>query len=268
MKTLKIITDFLIWPFTIVFQLIKRTLSTVLFFFSAWYSIIVFSVFNRVSIVGRKNIPRTTKVLYVANHETFIDSFLIGLAIMNIQDFIFNYRRIPWNAAASEFFFNNSLKKFLFSLLKCRPTIRKTTSRSSLEKSVKEMAAILTKENLVLFFEGGRTRTGEINDCKPGVPLIIRLADPIVIPIFLDGVEPILPVDVGFKLFNIKRGHRVGVIIGKPIDFSDIPKLSFDGNSAIHSKGPLPKEIYDKTAIDIIKRRVEEAVKSLDPKRK
>ena len=102
-KILIFLKDFFDWLFKVISQFIKRILSTIAFFFGAWYSIYVFFVMNQVVIKGRANIPRTTRVLFVSNHATFIDSFLIGMAIINIEDFFFNYRRIPWNAAASEF---------------------------------------------------------------------------------------------------------------------------------------------------------------------
>ena len=273
-KIILFLKNFSIWLFNLIFQPIRRIISTIMLFLGIWYAIIIFAIFNKVTVSGRRNLPRGQgPVLFLSNHKTFIDSFLIGLGIFNPLDFLFNYRKIPYNVAASEFFFNSKLKKIIFGLLKCKPMLRKTSNLPAFEKSVREMANILQKESLMLFFEGGRERHGKIDECKPGVPLVIRLSLPItIVPIFLDGIDDVLPIkqdDKRLRLHDIKTGKKIRVIIGQPIDFSDIPVIS-EAKEILRSKEPFPSAMYSAEATEInniIKARVKEKVAALDPKR-
>ena len=73
-------------------------------------------------------------------------------------------------------------------------------------------------ENLVLFPEGTRSRTGSMIEGKKGVLLVARMSKANIIPISLWGTEKLLPInkdgDMGSEKWN---EAEVNVNIGKPI---------------------------------------------------
>jgi len=179
---------------------------------------------NKVKIVGRENLPHTTNILYVSNHLTWIDSFLIGVSVMNFWEMFFYFKCIPWNAADRKNFFTHPVWKHFFALLKNIPVDRGSGNRDAVKELVRNFEKVLIDSNLLLFFEGTRSRTGFIGPCISGVSETIRLVKPkYVIPIFLDwGVQSIMPIADGPRYSAIHSGKTGQVIIGKAIDFSGI----------------------------------------------
>ena len=88
--------------------LIKNLISgfmLLIFWVISWY---LFKIKNKTTIIGRENIPKKTSILFLSNHQSLIDSMLIGYAIFSPWDIFLHYQQIPWNAAAWENFFKKS----------------------------------------------------------------------------------------------------------------------------------------------------------------
>jgi len=187
----------------------------------------VFRVVNRVTIIGRENIPRQKNLLFVANHQTLIDSFLIGVAVSRFTDIIFNYQAIPWNAPDKKNFFSKKWLGFIFQYLKNIPATRGSQSRDSVFGQIKEWGEKLKDGALVLFFEGTRSRTGQIGECHSGVAKVVSDYRPTVVPIFLEDIGPILPIETGYNFLKpalpFKKRHHSRLIIG--------PFFNFNGES-------------------------------------
>lgn len=190
----------------------------------------IFRIKNRVKIVGRENLPRDTGILYVSNHLTLIDSFIIGPAVVSLWEILFFPKRIPWNTPDRNNFLKHKVWKHLFNLLKNIPVSR-DGGRHTIQAQIRLFAKALKNGNVVLFFEGTRSRSGEIGNCVPGVAETVRTANPkYVVPILLEGIQPIMPIEGGFKYSAICSGHKGQITIGKPINFSvldsDKPSLA------------------------------------------
>lgn len=72
-------------------------------------------------------------------------------------------------------------------------------------------------ENIMMFPEGTRSRSGEMIEAKKGLLLIARLAKATIVPIGITGSEDFMPIndsDMGGETFN---PANVTVKIGKPI---------------------------------------------------
>ena len=183
----------------------------------------IFRIKNKVEIIGRENIPHSTNALFLSNHQTLIDSFLIGLVTVSFWETLFHPERIPWNAPDRTNFLTHRVWKHLFQLLKNVPVERKITNLETINHQVELFCEALTGSNLLLFFEGTRTRNGDIGECRPGVSETIRLAKPrFVVPILLEDIQVIMPIEVGFSYKGISGGHKGRIVIGQPIDFSDL----------------------------------------------
>lgn len=232
-------------------DLVNGLLGRLILSFGWLYGFVVFRIKNKIKIIGRENIPKQGKVLFVSNHETLIDSFLIGCAVCRLTDMVFNYRAVPWNTPDRKNFFSKKILGWLFSYLKNIPISRDKPGTKIMMKELAEVGQKLSAgDNVAMFFEGTRTRDGEIGECQAGVAGIISEHKPTVIPIFLDNVQKVMPIKVGFdfvwpafpfiillrfkpkfkpkfrlnfKLKIIIKPRVVGkLVIGQPINFNGL----------------------------------------------
>src|SRR5690349_13194043 len=104
--------------------------------------------FNFTAVHGRKNIPRRgERVLFVSNHTTMYDSFLIGVAAY-FPEHIF-YPSLPFiNFAARENFFRTWFSKALFPLLRTMPVERRNHPWL-----MRQYVDLLQRNNLLIFYQ-------------------------------------------------------------------------------------------------------------------
>jgi 1-acyl-sn-glycerol-3-phosphate acyltransferase len=98
-----------------------------------------------------------------ANHLTMIDSLILAWAMMPAYRYMLNYRWAPWNVPERNNFHRNIIVGWLCYLTKCIPITRRgkrKTVRSTLDKCA---LVLRKKQNLMIFPEGGRSRTGRID---------------------------------------------------------------------------------------------------------
>lgn len=188
----------------------------------AWWN---FKVINHVRIIGRHNLPagkRRRGMLFVSNHQTLGDSFLIGLAVAKLWDIVLYPSRVPWNAPAKENFFSKPLYRWLFKFLNNVPVIRGQQSPGLFRRQMQKLAEALHRGCLLLFFEGTRSRTGQIGECKRAVAYFIYHYQPTsVVPIRLVDIRQIMPIELGYKFFNLNWRRKGALIIGKPLDLTE-----------------------------------------------
>ena len=122
-------------------------------------------------------------------------------------------------------FFSHPRERMLMKILKTIPVERGSLDKEKTEQTLEKFNSVLKSGRLLLFFEGSRTRNGEIGPTRAGVARTIFTMHPIVIPIFLENIQPIMPIESGFNFFKIYRGKKGRMIIGKPIIFSDLNNL-------------------------------------------
>lgn len=174
--------------------------------------LLLFLVLNRTKVLGRRRVPRTRNTLLLANHQSMIDSFVIGIAAFYPHHLTRPYL-IPWNAAAEENFFRNRLFAWAFDRMRCIPV---RPGRRDLKAIYRSMRA-LERGTMILFPEGTRSRSGEIERGRPGAGLVILGNDPTVIPVTIDGMDEVLPI--GSVVPRV--GKRITVYFGKPLDYSE-----------------------------------------------
>lgn len=172
---------------------------------------LVFYVLNRATVIGRRNVPRKRNTLLLSNHQTMIDSFLVGTAAYFGPAILRPYL-IPWNPAAEENFFKNRFWAWWADNWKCIPV--KAGRRDN--RALHRMIRASRRGTMVLFPEGTRSRDGQIRNGRPGAGLVILANEPTVVPVTVDGLHDVLPVGATFpRLFK-----RIWLAFGKPIDYS------------------------------------------------
>jgi 1-acyl-sn-glycerol-3-phosphate acyltransferase len=154
-------------------------------------------VFNRLEVIGNENIPEKGGVIVAANHFSYLDPPVIGVALKRQASFIAKEGlfKIP--------IIGRGIKAFSFPVKRDRPqpsTIKEAVSR------LKQGGVI------VLFPEGGRSANGSFLDAKRGVGMIAAMSSAPVVPALIEGTDRAFPV--GAKIF---RPAKISVVFGTPL---------------------------------------------------
>ena len=169
----------------------------------------VFFVLNRTVVIGRRNVGDERNTLLLSNHQSMLDSFLVGLAAFYPQSWL-KPHVIPWNPAAAENFYKNPLLAWLADNWKC---IWVREGRRDLH-ALHRMIQVLPRGVMTLFPEGTRSRDGTVGPGRPGPGLLILATRPRVIPVAVEGMQDVLPIGHYFpRLFK-----RIYVSYGLPVD--------------------------------------------------
>lgn len=98
-----------------------------------------------------------------ANHLTMIDSPILTYALMSLGRQMLDFRAIPWNLPERTNFQRNIVLTVLCYLSKCIP-VHRGGSREDMKKVLDRCVHLLEGgQNLLIFPEGGRSRTGYID---------------------------------------------------------------------------------------------------------
>lgn len=100
--------------------------------------------------------------LICANHLTMADSAILSYAMLSLGSHLLAWRWIPWNLPERSNF-RNPLLVMMCYLSKCIP-VRRGGPRSETKQVLEKCAYLLSRrQRLLIFPEGGRSRTGRID---------------------------------------------------------------------------------------------------------
>ncbi|MFQ5637904.1 MAG: lysophospholipid acyltransferase family protein [bacterium] len=170
-----------------------------------------FKVLNHTKVIGKKNVPKRANVLLLSNHQSMIDSFLVGMFAFYPKSVI-KPHVMPWNPAAEENFYRSPILAWLADNWKCIPIKKGRKDVGAIFK----MAEALKVSPMTFFPEGTRSRDGKIGKARGGAGLLILETNPTVIPVCIDGMDKLLPI--GKVLPRIFK--KIYVYYGEPLDLS------------------------------------------------
>lgn len=192
----------LLWPLTS--YLVTNLTVTVFWVF--------FFVLNRTTVKGRKNVGTARNTLLLSNHQSMVDSFLVGLAAFYPRSLL-QPHLLPWNPAAAENFYRTPILAWLADNWKC---IWVRPGRRDLH-ALHRMIQVLPTGVMTLFPEGTRTRDGSVGRGQAGTGLLILATRARVIPVSIEGMRDVLPIGTSIpRLFK-----RITVTYGAPVDYAD-----------------------------------------------
>lgn len=142
---------------------------------------------------GRENIPDKGAVIAAANHKSYFDPPLVGIAMEK--------RRISFMAKSE--LFRNPLFGRLIRYLGAFPVKRNSADMTAIRRSLAELKK---GHVLCIFPEGGFVHGKALGRFHPGMAFLAILTGTPILPVAIIGAEP-LPV---------KKGP-LAVVIGKPI---------------------------------------------------
>jgi 1-acyl-sn-glycerol-3-phosphate acyltransferase len=192
----------LLWPVT---SYLLTNLTVTLF----W---MFFFVLNRTRVVGREHVGAERNTLLLSNHQSMLDSFLVGLAAFYPRSLLRPYL-LPWNPAAAENFYRTPILAWLADNWKC---IWVQPGRHDLH-ALHRMIQVLPRGVMTLFPEGSRTRDGSVGAGQAGAGLLILATGARVIPVAIEGMREVLPI--GFSVPRIFK--RISVTYGPPVDYAE-----------------------------------------------
>ena len=130
-------------------------------------------LFFRVSYNGRENIPAKGAVLFVSNHQSFVDPLFCGVTLGRYIHFIAR------DSLFVHWFFGRVL-----SSVGAIPVRRG-------QADLKAVKAVISKlkegGSVCLFPEATRTSDGKIAALKPGLGLLCRRGAAAIVPVVIDG---------------------------------------------------------------------------------
>ncbi|MDM4763070.1 lysophospholipid acyltransferase family protein [Galbitalea sp. SE-J8] len=165
---------------------------------------------------GAQNVPETGPVILASNHLSFVDSVFLPIQLR---------RRVVF-LAKSEYFTGTGLKGWasrLFFAGTGQLPIDRSGGKAS-EASLNTGLRVLAEGDVLgIYPEGTRSPDGRMYRGRTGVARMILEGRVPVIPVAMIDTEKVMPL--GTKLPKV---HRVGVIIGEPLDFSRFEGLEGD----------------------------------------
>lgn len=179
-------------------------------------SYIFFRILNRTRVYGRRRIGLERNTLILSNHQTMIDSYLLAHLSAWPGGVVFPHVQ-PFHPAAKENFFRNRLISWFSRRWKCIPVRRHVKDFEALEK----MKDALLTGHMIIFPEGTRSRTGELLRGRQGTGKLIKDTRCKCIPVYVEGMNQILPIKSSFPKFF----KRIKVNFGSAIRMDDLFEL-------------------------------------------
>jgi len=100
--------------------------------------------------------------LVCANHLTLIDSVVLTYTMLPLHRYLLNFRWLAWNLPERTNFNRNALLAALCYLIKCIP-IQRGGDRDDMKRQLEKCNTLLNHKQLLMVFpEGGRSRTGRV----------------------------------------------------------------------------------------------------------
>jgi long-chain acyl-CoA synthetase len=184
----------------------------------------------RLRVEGLEHLPKEDPFVLTPNHVSYLDPFALAAAL--------GYRRLRqtywagWTGAA----FGNPLTRLVSRLAQAVPIDPHRAGVSSLAFG----AAVLKRENnLVWFPEGERSASGELQQFRPGIGMLLNHFRAPVVPMFIHGTYEAMP-----RGKFLRRLEKITVVFGEPLDVDELEQQG-EGEEP---QGRITQALHDRVA--------------------
>jgi 1-acyl-sn-glycerol-3-phosphate acyltransferase len=152
----------------------------------------------RVSVQGRENVPKRGAAVLAPNHFSQADHFFVGVYLL---------RKVRFMAKSQ--LFGPPVLTYILKVGGVFPVRRGHRDEKAFETAYE---LIRQGELLLVYAEGGRSRSGELGTAKPGIGRIALETGTPIIPTAIHG-------SAGVRSWKRLRFPKVTVAYGEPISF-------------------------------------------------
>jgi len=163
---------------------------------------LILKLFFKFEVIDRENIPKEGPFIMVANHVSYADPAVMGVAC----------NTLPLRFLAKKELFHNPVLGAWCRAVGCIFIERESTSSAPLKNILKVLNA---RGAVGIFPEGKRSPDGELQKAKLGIGVIAAKSRAPIIPMYIFGTRKAMP-----KGQSIPRPCKVKARIGKPVDVS------------------------------------------------
>ena len=155
---------------------------------------LLYQKYFHLKVYNQEHLPVTGPYIIAANHSSHLDG---GAMIAAVSEALGPQAAQKMHIlGARDYFFDTALKSWFFStFLNLVPVEREETSLAGL-RMVKSILS--GGETVLIFPEGTRSRTGQLQEFKPGVGLIAQELGVPVVPAYIQGSHQAMPVGKAF----------------------------------------------------------------------
>ena len=181
-------------------------------------------------VSGRAFIPHNRNTIVVANHSSHLDMGFVRHALGS-------YGEDVVSLAAQDYFFGDGLQKAFFENF---TNLKALDRKSGLRQSLRQAGEVIEEGKTVLMFpEGTRSETGEIQEFKPMVGHLALTHGVDILPVFLGGTHAAMP-----KGSKIPLKRKITARIGVPLRIADMRRLTanMSGQDAAREVARLARE--------------------------
>jgi long-chain acyl-CoA synthetase len=185
----------------------------------------------RVKVIGRENLPNDRQWIMTPNHISLLDGFVLANALN------WNQLRKTYWAGWTGIVATNAFMRYLSRLGRILPVEPTRAARTGLALG----AIVLQKgKNLVWFPEGGLSRSGQLQEFKPGISLLLEHFATPVVPVCIAGTREALPPDTARLRFRPVR-----IVIGRPCSAEQLRRIGDGKNSHEQIANGLRKKVAE-----------------------
>jgi 1-acyl-sn-glycerol-3-phosphate acyltransferase len=167
-------------------------------------------------VVGLENVPKEGGVILASNHLSFIDSIFLPLVVSRRVSFL----------AKSEYFTGKGLKGWAtrqFLTAAGQIPIDRSGGKAS-EDSLNTGLRVLGSGGVLgIYPEGTRSPDAKMYRGRTGVARMVLEAGVPIVPVAMIDTEKAMPTGT-----RMPKVRRIGIIIGKPLDFSRFEGMEGD----------------------------------------
>ncbi len=211
--------------------------------------IFVFRVLNRTTVYGRQFAGPRRRCLIVSNHQSLIDSFLVGMVVY-FPAVLWHPDLAPAHLADAKNFSSHGTLRYIYDILRVIPVARTAKGKRNDMAALRAVRRVLEQgRTLHVFIEGSRSQTEELLPPRREVGGHALVEGVTVLTVYFRGMHAVqeycknpddLPPTLWNRLFGkpgrhtewltkLRAGNRIEIAIGRPIPPEEILAIAGQG---------------------------------------